>query len=309
MQYAPKDMGEIDKDHTSTTLSDHEGSPYIGGIIAVVVLYNVRVEECVTINSLNKSLESVEETMDLVVWDNSYSSTLEDGSIFVYGCFRIHYFHDALNSGVSKAFNFAAKYGAELRKQWILLLDQDSSFPVHTISSYLLGLSGFPHIRLFVPVLKVSDDLIFSPSRFLFKRGFALKKIIPGIHRFQHLSPVNSGMLVDIDSFIMVGGYKEKVKLDFSDFQFIERFKKKYASFCVLDLVVRQAFSDEERDWNKLNERFGYYCEGARNCDKGSVWDWVGYFLVVFFRGCSLVIRTGKLVFFRTFINRFVRGL
>ena len=295
-------------DHTSTSLSDQKGRPNINNILAVIVVFNLKLEESWTLITLNRSLEKISEYLDIVVYDNSLHSDLVNGSVFRKWCFNIHYFHDSSNPGLSKAYNFAAYYGEFLEKSWLLVLDQDTSFPVDTFSKYFKAIQDNPSIKLFAPVLKISDGRIFSPSRYWFKRGFGVKKISFGVHGFKGISPVNSGIMIALDAYTAVGGYDEKVRLDFSDFMFIERFRKRFSEFYVVDVVGVQAFSDEEMNVGKLNDRFGWYCEGARNCEKGSVWDWWQYMVVVYVRASMLAWRTGSLRFYRTVVDRFLMG-
>ena len=278
----------------------------IDRLIAVVVLYNCRIEDSKSIQSINESLGCAPFAMDVVVYDNSPYSEIESGSKFSKGQFNIHYFHDASNPGVSKAFNVAAEYAKRLQKKWILLLDQDTSFPLECISSYLQAIEQHPTISLFVPILKLSSGTILSPSRYRFKRGFAIKEIVLGINSLKQISPVNSGMLINLDAFTKAGGYNEKIKLDFSDFQFIERFKKVSESFYIINMVVLQEFSDEMTDVIKLNERFAFYCDGAKNCTKHSLMDSLTYFIVVLLRATSLVSRTRNIVFYKTFIQSYL---
>jgi GT2 family glycosyltransferase len=276
-------------------------------IVGVVVLYNCKIEDSETVLSLAKSLEDISDSMDLVVYDNSLVAAFESGSVFKYRAFIVHYFHDATNPGVSKAYNFAAQYALHLKKQWLLLLDQDTTFSIDAISNYVVVLKNYPQIKLFAPVLKLADNRIISPSRYCFKRGFALKEIAPGIHRLKKISPLNSGMLINLEAFRSVGGYNEKVKLDFSDFQFIERFKRRFDQFCVINVIAKHSFSDIEINTSKLNERFMMYCYGAKNCDRNSFIDRVIYFMVVFFRATNLVYRTKNIVFYKTFIQSYLR--
>ena len=298
-----KEDGHMDSHNITIAVGGHKGDPYIG----VVVLYNLKIEESETIISLDRSLENASMMMDLVVYDNSLESDRESGSIFTYGCFRVHYFHDDTNPGVSKAYNFAASYANSLKKSWMLLLDQDTSFPVDAISTYILALKENSTVKLLAPLLRIADGRIISPSRYCCKRGFGLKQISLGLHSFKGISPVNSGMLINLEAFAVVGGYNEKVKLDFSDFQFIERFKKRFDLFCVVNVVATHAFSNEETSVEKLNERFGLYCDGARNCVHTSFLDWFQYMIVVFIRASSLVFRTKKLRFYKTMVDRFLR--
>jgi hypothetical protein len=121
------------------------------------------------------------------------------------------------------------------------------------------------------------------------------------VNSLSKYSPVNSGMLISTTDFIEVGGYNEKVKLDFSDFQFIERFRKRNNSFFVLATSFQQDFSNDENDLFILNKRYISYCSSAANCQKSSLLDHIQYLLVVLVRGIMLAKRTRSLVFFKTF--------
>jgi rhamnosyltransferase len=281
----------------------------IDEILGVVVLYNNTVDESITLTSINESLLSYSDFLDVLVYDNSEQSGLESGSVFKRGQLRIHYFHDAFNPGISMAYNFGAKYASELKKRWLLLLDQDTSFPLDSISKYLDGIKENPEIRLFAPVLRLSSGKPISPCRYFFKRGFALKRVYLGVNRLENITLLNSGMLIHLEAFLLLGGYNEDVKLDFCDYLFIEKFKKLYSSCVIIDCWCLHDFSDEGRDIGKLNLRYGGYCLDARNCDRESGLDWVQYFIVVLVRGCSLVLRTKRVVFFGTFWDKFIRGI
>ncbi len=277
-------------------------------ILGVVVMYNTKFETAETLTSLAKSLEQTSAAIDLVVYDNSLLAQAEHGSIFSSGNFRMHYFHDPSNPGLGKAYNFAAAYAQKLKKRWILLLDQDTSFPLEAIPGYLSAIQDFPEIKLFAPRLILSNGSMLSPCRYRLKRGFALKKIDPGLHNLKNISPLNSGMLIDLDAYLTSGGYNEKVKLDFSDFQFIERFKKHLNQFCLLNFIALQDFSNAETDTKKLNARFVYYCDGAKNCEWTSFVDRFTYTLVVFLRATMLVWRTKEFIFYKTFMYNYLRA-
>jgi len=278
----------------------------VNDVLGVVVLYNCTIEESITLSSIKESLLKNSDFLDVVVYDNSERSEIESGSRFEFGNLKIHYFHDATNPGVSKAYNFGAKYGGGLRKKWLLLLDQDTRFPLDSIEKYISGINLNPDLKLFAPVLKLVNGDVFSPCKYTLKRGFALKKVTFGITSLQGISVLNSGMMIHLKSFSLVGGYDERVKLDFCDFLFIEKFKKVYSSCFIIDVTCEHDFSDDEKDVEKLNERFGIYCRDAKNCDQESFLDWVQYMIVVFGRASSLVLRTGKMRFYRTMIEDFI---
>lgn len=274
---------------------------FVESLEIIIVLYNISLEESESFRSVSE-MRSDEGTLSLFVYDNSNRPQ----SIKTYDGVQISYVHDPTNSGVSKAYNAGANHARKLQKRWVLLLDQDTTLPTTLLKSYWKAVEQNAELKLFVPILKLKNGKIFSPCAYKFKRGFYLDTIVKGIHSLQRLSPVNSGMLVDVSAFFEAGGYNQKVKLDFSDFQFIERFRKRYSNFFVMDVDCYQDFSDDEVSLTSQANRFGYYCEGARYIEKNGFWDWSQYSLVVFLRAFKLVIKYKDLRFIRIYLSTFL---
>ena len=241
-------------------------------------------------------------SLDLFVYDNSYHSQ----NIKKHAGINITYWHDNQNSGVSKAYNTGVAHAKRHQKKWLLLLDQDTTLPCTILEDYEKAIIKNPEVQLFAPILYLNNGRIFSPCTYRFKRGFYPEKMTPGIHSFDRLSPVNSGIVVGVDAFYKAGGYNIKVKLDFSDFQFIERFRKIYPSFYVLDVKCQQDFSDDEVSFSVQQVRFGFFCEGARNIEKEGLWDWVQYNTVVFLRALKLCFKYKSPNFLKTYGNTFL---
>lgn len=277
----------------------------VNHLLAVIVLYNLPLQNSKTFQSILISLKESNEKLDILIYDNSYYSQVVDMDT-ISSNLKLTYYHDKNNSGLSKAYNYAAKIADKHHKYWVLFFDQDTSFTTNIFNQYNTAIQNNPTIKLFVPILKLKNQQIFSPCRYKFKRGFLLKNIIPGIYKLSNLSPVNSGILVYLDAFNEVGGYNNKVRLDFSDFQFIERYKKYYTNFCVIDAVGIQDFSNNEQDVQKLNSRYAFFCEGAKNCDRNNLEDSVQYFLIALMRASTLFYRTGSIRFYKTFFNSYL---
>jgi len=280
----------------------------VDSIMGIVVLHNTLIEESVTIKSLSLSLAADHLVLDLIVYDNSEFSELQSGSFFTFGQFNIHYYHDRLNSGLGKAYNVAAKIASEKHKNWILLLDQDTDFPITSISKYLVALKSSLQHKLFAPILKLSNNSILSPCKYYFKRGFVLKSVAAGRNSFKNRTLVNSGMLINLKSFEICGGYNEGIKLDFSDVDFIERFKQVYPEFYLIDLTCLQDFDNSRTKIADLNKRFLNFCNGANNCLKSNFSDKLQYLIVVFLRAVVLSLRTKNFIFFKTFLKNYLRS-
>lgn len=273
----------------------------VKNLLVIIVLYKMKLEESRSFISLNKALSENVTPIPLVVYDNGPVITNKPGKYNLEKCIE-HYKSDPANGGISKAYNYGAGYAQKLGNiDWLFFLDQDTELPGDIFHTFAQSISSQPAISLFAPILILKDQSIFSPCRYVFKRGFQLKKIHPGLHSLKHLSPVNSGMMVSLNAFLKVGGYNEAVRMDFSDFQFIERFKQIYPDFYVIDSILIQDFSNHETNIKNLQIRFVLFCEGARNCTKHGLLEPIIYFIMVFMRATTLFLRTKNKRFYKIF--------
>src|SRR5690606_38017857 len=140
-----------------------------------------------------------------------------------------------------------------------------------------------------------------------FYYGSHLKNVLYGKQDFGTNSLVNSGMLITVDSFRKVGGYNEKVKLDFSDHQFIEDYKQKYKQFVLVESTCIQSFSAIEDSKEKQIIRFRYYCEGVYNFKAKSRFAKVLMIPYLFFKAMKKSLKFRSLMFFQIFFNEMVK--
>ncbi len=267
----------------------------------IVVVYNRKLEACESFRSI-RNIAKKEPELNLFVYDNSPVAQ----EIRNHEGLKISYFHDPKNSGVSKAYNKGVAFAQESRKEWVLLLDQDTSLPSTIIADYASAIEKHQTINLFVPILKLGSGEVFSPFRYRFKRGFYLQHIEAGVHSLEKIAPVNSGMTVRVETFLQVGGYNDKVKLDFSDFQFIERFKGFNPEFYVMDVVCIQDFSDNETSLQSQKRRFEFFVDGARNIEKRNFLDLIQYHNIVLARALKLTVRFRNMTFLKHYLGRFL---
>lgn len=238
---------------------------------AVIVLYKTDLKDSSTYQSLSDSLKAYKSSykLSLLVYDNSPLPALDLS--FQSDIWEISYIHDAENAGVSKAYNKGADVGKSFGKKWLFVLDQDTVFPIKSLDSYLSAINN-PHyqdINLFCPVL-ISEGTIISPCKLIFYKGVALKELPkPGIFKLDVLKPINSGLMINLLSFRSTGGYNEAIKLDFSDFEFMERFNSKYKEAVIMDLQCGHGLSAHGPvNLDATLVRFGYYIAGARELKK-----------------------------------------
>lgn len=278
-------------------------------ILPIVVLYKKELQYADSINSLLEG--DVDGCItDIFVYDNSPKQHSNAAPVSgIYKNRNVIYIHDPKNSGVSAAYNLGMHKAKCLGFKYVLLLDQDTIFPVDAMGVYFQSIKDNPGINLHAPKLLTLNGEFCSPLRYAMHRGFVTNELDPGVYSLDKYSPINSGMLLDVKMAISVGGYNKAVYLDFSDFQFIERLKDKSKEFYLMPLTLKQDLSNEDENHKNLLNRYTIYCECARNCERLTVYDDFIYFMMVFIRAIKLTIRTKKLKFLPVFYKKYVRGI
>lgn len=277
----------------------------INDTLAVLVLYETRLEHSESFKSLSKNLENSDSKMDILVYDNNLEPAYEKEASFEN--WNILYIRDRSNPGVSKAYNEGFKIGKKLNKKWLLLLDQDTTFPEDALIKYFDAMHYYKNSVLFAPILTVNNK-IYSPSRYYLKRGFHLKSINAGLNIMRNKTLLNSGMCISLAAFEKIGGFNEKVKLYFSDFNFIDRYRRYYTGFIVIDTICEhKMFTIENKNAENQLRRFIYFCEGARNSSDNCV-DFCIYFSYAFLRAIKLSITFKTFGFIMVFFHNFLKN-
>lgn len=237
-------------------------------IIAVLVLYNSTLEESKSFNTLLKAINSNREKLTLVVYNNSPLYWSYDNKSFLG--LEIININDNSNSGVSKAYNTAYSHALKLEKEYILLLDQDTTLPVSFFESFLKSESIYrkKNLGIYSPLI-MNDSELLSPANFFLFTSKKIKKISEGLHKLRGKAIINSGLIISTNLFQLVGGYNEKIKLDFSDFYFIKKVLKFEKNVVIFNSKCLHSLSSEEEvSCKSALNRFGYYLEGAKYYSK-----------------------------------------
>jgi len=262
-------------------------------LLVVIVIYNLDIRKCVSLISLNSNRIYT----DVIVYDNSLNN-LNQNQFDDFTYLNIKYVHNADNPGVSKAYNFAAEYAVKNNKALLLLLDQDTYLPVDALSKYIAAARFNKDVALFAPLLKFNDK-IYSPCNYYMHKGFHKNSFNAGINSLKNINFLNSGLLIRVNAFNLTGGYDENIRLYFSDFEFINRFKTHYKKYILLDFIcLHELASTDKSDLNKALERFKIYCSDAKNASKSFLLK-LQYFITLGLRAVKLS------VYFRS--NRFIK--
>lgn len=274
-------------------------------LLPILVIYKELITDSLTYNTLSLSLNSVNVKLDLYIYDNSPADFFQVNNSDIISPFNIIYIRDVTNPGVSKAYNQGALYAKQSNKKYILLLDQDTKFPIHTINAYFEALNKYPNHKIFAPTL-ISKFGIISPGKSLLCRSSVETKILnSGINGLKNKSLLNSGLVIDLALFQSVNGFNEKIPLDFSDTYFIKIIQNKIKEFVLIDLKCQHSLSTENVKYENVLHRFKYYCLGVIEYSKISNSFWV--YTWAFFRTFKLAIKFRKLdficIYFKTVVH------
>ncbi len=271
----------------------------------ILVLYKCDLNESKSYLSLIKSLEAQNEKVHLFIYDNSPKSQtiIKDNSVWS----EINYVHDPFNSGLSIAYNTGAKLATSLGFKWIGLFDQDTEFPSGYIGAINRSIEHHPKIALFAPIIILKSGVSLSPTRYKYKRGYKAN-LAYGIHSLNKYSPINSGIIINLDAFNDVGGYIDQIKLDFSDFQFMEKFRVNYPDFYLIDSIAIQDFSNDDPDINSVIFRFKIFLDCAKRCQRKTFKDDLQYFYSVSRHTLGLTLKFKDVRFIKLFYFKYIKN-
>lgn len=278
------------------------------GIAFCIVTYRELFYESSTYRSLIYSLEiSAIENYTIYIYDNTDTRDWQPNYDHLVNRNRIRYYRNPANPGISAAYNFVAGAARDDGFSWIVFLDQDSDLAPEAVTCYREAIRVHPEILIKAPIVR-AVDLILSPSRIVLKRCIPLKKVVPGIRSLRQLTLINSGMMVNVPFFFMVGGYDPALRLDFTDHQFIARAKRHAEMADILPFVNSQRFSHENDDLKKAATRYSIFLKDLHSCKREGLSDSFGYFLVDILHLLKLSLKFRSFIFVRINLNEKLKG-
>jgi GT2 family glycosyltransferase len=194
-------------------------------IQSVIVLYNCEVAQSKSFASLFQILRANPEPakyFSLLLYDNSP----QPQNHMVSADFPIHYIHDPSNRGLASAYNVALGRAESEHREWLLLLDQDTSLTTEFILELVettRNLHAQTDVAAVVPKLRVNGRIDSPAADFfaLVRRQFLspappISEDLVGIQR-QRLSAYNSGSTLRVSAIRSAGGFPAEFWLDFLD--------------------------------------------------------------------------------------------
>lgn len=264
-------------------------------ILYILVIYGSDAAEAEAMRTLFAGHD--ERLQHLFIYDNSPSPHTPPQGV-------AQYVHDPSNGGLGRAYNTACRYAEAEGYEWLLLLDQDTTFPPDAIDKYESAIATHPETDMIAPRHMVAGGKYLSPTHYRMKTSHLQDSVPTGTVAFKDACPINSGLLVSVKSFTKAGGYDEPVWLDFSDIRFIEKYRKHYKTFYVMpDLVCRQNYSGLDTDPEKVFHRFCIYLQCAAAYPRDSWTDTLALAITTLRPTLSHTFRRCTLRYLKAYLN------
>lgn len=170
-------------------------------VLAAIVLYNPDLER------LKENVEAIQDQVDGVLFVDNNSHNLEQVKQMVqkYEMKITHILKNYENTGLTVATNQSVQWGKEHGYDWVLTMNQDSVCGEHLIEHYKKYMD---------------QEKIGAMTCNIHDRNFVEDQNFKDGGEFCYVDTcITSGMLVNSDAFLEVGGYDEKLFMDYSDFE------------------------------------------------------------------------------------------
>ncbi|PSW74719.1 hypothetical protein C9J41_03225 [Photobacterium sp. GB-50] len=271
----------------------------------IIVLYNKKVEDIKAINTIVKNGLSE----NIYIYDNS-EDEMDNSSIDLS---KFNYIHDKTNPGVVGAYNkYINRFVKDNESKWILLMDHDTDISDIYIKDLLQAIKLTPLPKIIAPKLFFNETLI-SPSKVRFNKSWIDNdlKDIHGCVNNENITLLNSLLCINIDVFKNGIFFDDKLPLDYSDFDFIERFKLRYNNFYILNSSVQHELSSFTSTFNPKDtsvlKRFDVYIKSAKYYSEKSNQRIVLFWALI--RALKLTIKKKSMFFLKRYFELIFRDI
>lgn len=196
----------------------------------LIVLYKSPLSQSQAYQDLKPQLAPTDH---LIVFDNSPESMLDVDSDVVT------YHHDASNSGLAVAYNFAVSECRRIHDRWLTIFDQDTKLPTNFTQVLSEAEAGHDDATVFVPEISLENGVHLSP----FWIEDALFLHYPASQP-KTLAAINSGMTLNLDAFTRDSPiFDQRYPLDFLDYVFFKSLQERGQKLDMLPTKLIQALS------------------------------------------------------------------
>lgn len=181
---------------------------FIKKLSAVVVWYNPKESDINNILSYNSFFDKI------FIVDNSDN----DNSHLLHNLKNVEYFPNNSNLGIAKALNTGCKKALDDGFEWIMTMDQDSSWDAETLKAFLLNIcnNADNNIKSFAPKHRNEIKSLVGDIKYKLEETPETNII------FQN-KVMTSGNIICLKTWQELGGFNEDLFIDEVDHEFCYR--------------------------------------------------------------------------------------
>lgn len=257
-------------------------------LYALIVVYNKKCEDSITLNSLKKYLNKI----NIIIYDNS---TKEFNNSIYCKKNNLEYYTQHKNDGLSKAYNFVINEKKFDNDDYMIILDDDTFLSEEYLDE-VIYLTQKKQYDILLPVV-ISNNKIISPSVIEF--GCRVKMIgnLDKINK-NKITAINSGMVVKMNVYNYVK-YNDNMFLDYIDHDFMKNIRNNNYEIKIMNSTINQNFSRfEKKDIDSELFRFRIYLKDFKIYCKNCSCLWFYCFSTFIYR-LKNAIRYKSLKFFK----------
>jgi rhamnosyltransferase len=178
------------------------------------------------INFLMDNIRAVSNQVNkLLIIDNNSKNTNDFVSIIKSEFKNVDFIFNNNNLGVAEGLNQALNYAKSNNYKWLLTLDQDSVCQADMILQYETFLKSNAHNNILLLCPEIQDINIKN-----------MKKIKCGAEEVN--VAITSGSLLNVNNSLMIGGFLTELFIDYVDFEFCLRGRKRNFKILKLNNIV-----------------------------------------------------------------------
>lgn len=201
----------------------------------VVVLYGSTPDKSKTLSELTNLTNTLHIDYELIIYNNDLS--------YKFSHPHYHVVNAESNDMLAKAYNYALQRASEQGRQWLLLLDQDSSIDQNYFEVLIDFISNNDNKNLAAVVPFLShNNRILSPET-IHPILWHTKPITKEGFYQGNITAFNSLSLVNVDFALSIGGYNTKYPLDMLDHWFYRQIVKQKKEVYVLPIKIEHQLS------------------------------------------------------------------
>lgn len=222
---------------------------------AVVVLYNKKIQESITVLNL---LQLQEDYLHIIVLDNSTNDYVINNKEY-FPSNSLTYHSMGGNVGLSKAYNYALSLLKNKSEDDIVIWFDDDTPVDCNYFSCLKNKVIDKKYDVFAPVIYGQDGVIYSPNELGWLKGKYIKSSEQRIPQ-NKFNAINSCLAVRLKAYEGYV-YDEGLFMDCVDTKLFDDFRKKGLKFCILPIKIYQNFFQRtdnrnvQKYWNRFRIR------------------------------------------------------